>query len=51
MYCGHAYKSKGKFTLHKAFLLLGDVFLVTKDDETVWRGRMAGVWKFDHTLV
>jgi hypothetical protein len=35
MYCGHAYKSKDNFTLHKALLLLEDVFLVTKDDETV----------------
>jgi hypothetical protein len=35
MYCRHAYKSKDNFTLHKALLLLEDVFLVTKDDETV----------------
>jgi hypothetical protein len=34
IYCGHAYKSKDKLALHKALRFLGDVSLVTKDDET-----------------
>jgi hypothetical protein len=34
IYCGSAYKSKDKLALHKALLFLGDVFIVTKDDET-----------------
>jgi hypothetical protein len=34
MYCGHAYIAKDKLELHQALLLLGDVFLATKDNET-----------------
>jgi hypothetical protein len=34
IYLGHSYKSKDKLPLHKALLLLGDLFVANKDVHT-----------------
>jgi tetratricopeptide (TPR) repeat protein len=34
MYCGYAYKSGDKLSLHKALLFLGDLFITKEEDET-----------------
>jgi hypothetical protein len=34
IYLGHAYKSKDKLAIHKAFIFLGDMFIADKDEET-----------------
>jgi tetratricopeptide (TPR) repeat protein len=48
VYLVHAYQLKEKLALHKGLLFLGDVFILTKDDETAHSLFTAALMGFTH---
>jgi tetratricopeptide (TPR) repeat protein len=48
IYLGHAYKSKDKLAIHKAFIFLGDMFNADKDEETASNLYMIALDGFTH---